>query len=218
MSAFISHNPVSVLAVGIDSVTLIKNVGVVGALAVVFAESGLLVGFFLPGDSLLFSLGLLRATKPDLVAWPIGVLCVALFLAAAVGDQTGYLIGKRLGPKLFEREDSRLFKRKHLHAAEGYFDRHGARTIVIARFVPIVRTFAPVVAGASAMHRLVFSKYNLLGAAMWTVGITLAGYMLGKRFPWIGDKIEILSITIIAASVLPMLAELLRHRRRPAAQ
>jgi membrane-associated protein len=216
MSAFIPHNPVGVLAVGIDSVTLIKNVGVVGTLAVVFAESGLLVGFFLPGDSLLFALGLLRATKPDLVAWPIGVLCVALFLAAAVGDQTGYLIGKRLGPKLFEREDSRLFKRQHLHAAEGYFDRHGARTIVIARFVPIVRTFAPVVAGASAMNRLVFTKFNLLGAALWTVGITLTGYMLGKRFPWIGDKIEILSLVIIAVSVLPMLGELLRHRR-PAA-
>jgi membrane-associated protein len=215
MSGFLSLlHSAQLLAVGLDPEKLIKNVGVLGALAVIFAESGLLIGFFLPGDSLLFTLGLLRATNPDLVTWPIGLLCLGLFVAAVLGDQVGYQFGRRVGPSLFQRPDSRLFKQSHLHKAQEFFDRYGARTIVLARFVPIVRTFAPVVAGASAMRYKTFAVFNLVGGALWAVGVTLAGYVLGKRFEWLGDKIEILSLVIVGISVAPMAIEFVRHRRR----
>jgi membrane-associated protein len=209
-------HPAHLLGIGLDPEKLIKSFGVLGALAIVFAESGLLIGFFLPGDSLLFTLGLLRATKPDLVTWPIGLLCAGLFVAAVVGDQVGYQFGKRVGPALFDRKDSRLFKQAHLHRAQEFFDRHGARTIVLARFVPIVRTFTPVVAGASKMNYRVFTIFNLVGAALWAVGVTVIGYVLGKRFHWLGDKIEILSLVIIAISLAPVAIEFLRHRRKAA--
>jgi membrane-associated protein len=209
-------HPANLLGVGLDPQKLIKSFGVLGAIAIVFAESGLLIGFFLPGDSLLFTLGLLRATKPEVVTWPIGLLCAGLFVAAVVGDQVGYQFGKRVGPALFDRKDSRLFKQAHLQRAQEFFDRHGARTIVLARFVPIVRTFTPVVAGASKMNYRVFTIFNLVGAALWAVGVTLIGYVLGKRFDWLGDKIEILSLLIIAISLMPVAIEYLRHRRKPA--
>ncbi len=209
-------HPANLLGIGLDPQKLIKSFGVLGAIAIVFAESGLLIGFFLPGDSLLFTLGLLRATEPGLVTWPIGLLCAGLFVAAVVGDQVGYQFGKKVGPALFDRPDSRLFKQKHLRSAQEFFDKHGPRTIVLARFVPIVRTFAPVVAGTSGMDRRVFSRYNILGGALWAIGVTMAGYLLGKRYEWLGDKIEILSIVIVAVSVTPVAIEFLRHRRKAA--
>ena len=215
MSAALLHST-HILGVGLDPAKLIKSFGVLGALGIIFAESGLLIGFFLPGDSLLFTLGLLRATKPELVTWPIGLLCVGLFLAAVIGDQVGYQFGKRVGPGLFDRPDSRLFKQSNLVKSHEFFERHGARTIVLARFVPIVRTFTPVVAGTSKMNYKVFSTYNLIGAALWAVGVTMAGYFLGKRFHSLADKIDLLSLVIVAVSVAPMVIEFLRHRRKAA--
>lgn len=202
------------LALGLDPAELIKNFGIIGAIVIVFAESGLLIGFFLPGDSLLFTLGLLRATNPEIVTWPIWLMCICLFAAAVLGDQVGYQFGNKVGASLFEREDSRLFKRKHLIKSQEFFDRHGPRTIVLARFVPIVRTFAPVVAGASSMEYRTFLKYNVVGGALWAVGITMAGWLLGRRFEWLGERIELLSLVIVGISVLPMAFEFLRHHRR----
>ena len=201
-----------ILALGLNPEALIRNFGMPGAILIVFAESGLLIGFFLPGDSLLFTLGLLRATNPELITWPLWLMCLCLFAAAVIGDQVGYQFGKRVGASLFERPDSKLFKRKHLLKAQVFFEQHGARTIVLARFVPIVRTFAPVLAGASKMDYKVFVRYNVLGGALWAIGVTTAGYLLGKRFEWLGDRIELLSIVIVAVSVTPVAIELLRHR------
>ena len=140
-------------------------------------------------------------------------MCAGLFVAAVAGDQVGYQFGRRVGAPLFQRPDSRMFKQAHLQRAQEFFERHGARTIVLARFVPIVRTFTPVVAGASKMNYRVFSIFNLVGAAVWAVGVTLIGYVLGKRFHWLGDKIEILSLVIVAVSLTPIAVEFLRHRR-----
>lgn len=198
-------------ALGLDPKQLIADYGAIGIFLIVFAESGMLVGFFLPGDSMLFTAGLLVAT--GVLHTNIVVLLLGCFVAAVVGDQVGYQIGHAAGPRLFDRPDSRLFKKQYVEQAQSFFDRHGARTIVLARFVPIVRTFAPVVAGVGRMDRATFTRYNLVGGLLWAVGVTLAGWGLGRRFEWMGDKIEVLSLVIIAVSVLPMVIEVVRHRR-----
>lgn len=198
-------------ALGLDPKQLIADYGAIGIFLIVFAESGMLVGFFLPGDSMLFTAGLLVAT--GVLHTNIVVLLLGCFVAAVVGDQVGYQIGHAAGPRLFDRPDSRLFKKQYVEQAQSFFDRHGARTIVLARFVPIVRTFAPVVAGVGRMDRATFTRYNLAGGLLWAVGVTLAGWGLGRRFEWMGDKIEVLSLVIIAVSVLPMVIEVVRHRR-----
>jgi membrane-associated protein len=201
-------------ALGLDPKKLIDTGGLLLLGAIVFAESGLLIGFFLPGDSLLFTAGLLVATnKFDQPIWLVLIVC---FVAAVTGDQVGYLFGRKAGPKLFDRPDSRIFKRKHLHAAQEFFERHGARTIVLARFVPIVRTFAPVVAGAANMAYRTFVLFNVVGGVLWAIGVTTAGWALGRRYEWLGDKIEVLSLVIIAVSVTPMILEVLKHRRAAA--
>ncbi len=136
------------------------------------------------------------------------------FVAAVAGDQVGFLFGRKVGPPLFDREDGRIFKRKHLTSAHAFFERHGARTIVLARFVPIVRTFAPIVAGTAGMAYRTFVMFNVLGGFLWAVGVTSAGWLLGRRFEWLGDKIELLAIVIVAVSVVPVAIEVLRHRRQ----
>jgi membrane-associated protein len=201
-------------ALGLDPKKLIETGGLLLLGAIVFAESGLLIGFFLPGDSLLFTAGLLVATnKFDQPIWLVLIVC---FVAAVTGDQVGYLFGRKAGPKLFEREDSRIFKRKHLLSAQEFFERHGARTIVLARFVPIVRTFAPVVAGAANMAYRTFVMFNVVGGVLWAIGVTTAGWALGKRYEWLGDKIEVLALVIVGVSVIPVLLEVLKHRRNAA--
>jgi membrane-associated protein len=206
------------LALGIDPEKLIDRFGkyaVIGIFLVIFAESGLLVGFFLPGDSLLFTAGLLVATEK--LDANIFVVLVGCFLAAVIGDQVGYQIGRKAGPRIFDKPDSRLFKKAHVEKATEFFEKHGAKAIVLARFVPIVRTFTPVIAGVSSMKYRTFAIFNVVGGLLWAVGVTSLGYGLGKKYPWMGKKIEVLSIVIIAVSVLPMVIEFINHRRKATA-
>jgi membrane-associated protein len=183
--------------------------GLLVLLIVVFVESGLLVGFFLPGDSLLFTAGLLINTQDVLPLW---LVLLTVPLAAIAGDQVGYLIGRKAGPHIFNRPDSRFFQQEYVDKAYAYFERYGARTIVLARFVPIVRTFAPVVAGVSRMHYRTFVTYNVLGGVLWGAGVVLLGYFLGG-IAFVADNVEPIILGIVALSVLPIVLEVLRARR-----
>jgi membrane-associated protein len=178
--------------------------------AIVFTETGLLVGFFLPGDSLLITAGLVAATG----ALNIWLLNLLLCVAAIVGDSVGYAIGRRLGPALFTREKSRLFNPKHIERTRTFYARYGAKTIVIARFVPIIRTFAPVVAGVGGMEYRRFLTYNIVGGVGWVVSMTWAGYLLGHAIPDINRHIHIVVIVVILLSFIPIAVEILRERRR----
>ena len=179
---------------------------------IVFAESGLLVGFFLPGDSLLFVAGFLSsdAGHHKLPALPFVVVCVVA--AAIVGDQVGYLFGRKVGPALFTRPDSRLFKQQNVLKAQAFIDKYGTKTIVLARFVPIVRTFAPIVAGVGQMKYRTFVKFNVMGGLLWGAGITTLGYFLGE-IDFIKNNIEIAIVAIVAVSLLPVAIEMRRHRK-----
>ncbi|MFI2650748.1 DedA family protein [Micromonospora fulviviridis] len=209
--------PQALLAVGpsfIDPEWLISTFGLIGILAIVFAESGLLIGFFLPGDSLLFTAGLLVADGRYLHQ-PLWLVCLLVAVAAIIGDQVGYLFGKRVGPSLFRRPNSRLFKQENVHRANAFFARYGARSIVLARFVPIVRTFTPIIAGVSRMHYRTFVTYNILGGTLWGTGVTVLGYFLGQ-ISFVKSNIELILIAIVLISVLPIGIQLLRSRRRSA--
>jgi membrane-associated protein len=205
------------LGIGLDSLDpkeILDSLGpyaTVGLILIIFAETGLLIGFFLPGDSLLFTAGIL-ASQGDLNIWVITLGC---FAAAVIGDQVGYNIGRRAGPALFRRPDSRLFKQEYVERTKEFFERHGPKTIVIARFVPIVRTFAPVLAGVGEMRYRTFVAYNVAGGAMWAIGVTLAGYFLSEL---VGDSIDRYLLPIIALivvlSIIPPLIETMRARRR----
>lgn len=197
---------------GLDPQKMLEKGGLLVLGLIVFAESGLLIGFFLPGDSLLFIAGFLSsdAGGNSLPALP-WVLLVA-FVAAVVGDQVGYLFGARVGPALFKRPDGRIFKQANVQKANAFFEKHGAKTIVLARFVPIVRTFAPIVAGVGAMRYRTFVIYNLLGGFLWAVGVTTLGYFLGE-IDFVKNNIEIAIIAIVALSLLPVAYELWKHRR-----
>jgi membrane-associated protein len=190
--------------------------GVVLLAAIVFAESGLLIGFFLPGDSLLFIAGFLSSNAGGKVLPPLPIVAGVAFVAAVAGDQVGYLFGKKVGPSLFQRPESRLFKPSHIDKAQAFFDKHGAKTIVLARFVPIVRTFAPIVAGVGTMKYRTFVTYNIVGGLLWGVGVTTLGYFLGE-VEWIEANIEVAIVGIVLISILPMVIEYLRHRRQAAA-
>lgn len=199
----------------IDPKHLIETFSYIGLFAIIFAESGLLFGFFLPGDSLLFTAGLFAA-KGEL---DLPIILVGCFIAAVTGDQVGYAFGKNVGPKLFRRPDSRFFKKEYVEKAQSYFDRYGVKTIVLARFIPIVRTFAPIVAGVSHMHYRTFVTFNIIGGLLWAVGVTLVGYSLGEV---IGEDIDTYLLPIIAGiillSVTPPAIEILRERRKAKAR
>lgn len=196
-----------------DVENLIETVGTVGILLIVFAESGLFFGFFLPGDSLLFTAGLL-ASRGDL---NIAVLLVGCPLMAIAGDQVGYAFGRKVGPAIFKRPESRLFKHENVERAQAFFDKHGSKTIVLARFVPIVRTFAPIVAGVSRMNYRTFVTFNVVGGVLWGFGVTLLGWLLGKRYPHLMEDHELKIIAgIIALSLIPIAVEYLRSRRQSA--
>lgn len=199
-------------SLGLDPKKILNSVGTLGLFAIVYAESGIMIGFFLPGDSLLFTAGLLSATKH--VLWPFPVLLLGCAVAAILGDQTGYLFGQKVGPSLFNKPDSRLFKHEHLQRAEDFYDRHGSKTIVIARFVPIVRTFAPIVAGASKMPYRTFVLYNIIGGAVWSTLMLCLGYGLGKKFPGIGNYLDYAVLIIVALSLTPIAFEYVRHHRK----
>ncbi len=210
MTVTLTSRPIALGPNWLDPDVLIEALGMLGMLAIVFVESGLLVGFFLPGDSLLFTAGMLSASNvlPDL--W---VLLVTIPLAAIAGDQVGYAIGRKAGPAIFSRPDSRFFHHEHVERAQEFFDRHGPRTIVLARFVPIVRTFAPVTAGVARMNYRTFLTYNIIGGVLWGVGVTTLGYFLGQ-VELIEANIEFVLVAIVGLSFVPIAIELVRNRRR----
>ena len=185
---------------------LVQTGGYIALAIIVFAETGLMIGFFLPGDSLLVTAGLFAA-KGDL---DIVVLNVLLITCAILGDATGYFIGKKLGPALFRREDSFLFKKKHLIATHEFYERHGGKTIIIARFMPIVRTFAPVVAGAAYMTYRQFATYNIIGGVLWVLSMTLTGYFLARAIPDVDKHLHLIVAAVIFLSLLPGIIAWLR--------
>jgi len=189
-----------------DLIALIKAAGYLGLFGIIFAESGLFFGFFFPGDSLLFTAGFL-ASKGFL---NIYLLIVLTFLAAIMGDNTGYWFGKKTGPKIFTRENSLLFHKDHIIKAENFFKKYGPKTIIFARFVPIVRTFAPILAGVGKMHYRTFFLYNLIGGALWTIGLSLLGYFLGQLVPSIDKYLLPIVALIIIVSVLPNVYQILK--------
>jgi membrane protein DedA with SNARE-associated domain len=180
-------------------------------MGIVFAETGLLAGFFLPGDSLLFSAGVLLAGGA--IHLPFAVVAVGVVAAAFLGDQVGYLLGRKAGPRLFSRPDSRLFSRRHAARAHDFFLRHGPKAVVLARFVPIVRTFTPTVAGVGAMPYRRFVLYNALGAVIWGIGMLTAGYLLGG-VPFVASHVEVMTLAVVALSLFPAVASIVRARRR----
>lgn len=200
---------------------IIQTVGYVGLFAIVFAESGLFVGFFLPGDSLLLTAGLLASRVDPATGQPIlniFLLLALLPVAAILGDNVGYWFGKKTGPHIFNRENSRFFKRKNLLAAKAFYDKHGGKTIILARFMPFIRTFAPIVAGAVEMHWRRFVFFNFFGGLLWAVGVTLVGFALGKAAsdvaPETVDKyFLILVAAVIFVSALPAMIHVWRENR-----
>ena len=193
-----------------DVESLVRTGGLLVLIAIVFVETGLLVGFFLPGDSLLVTAGIFAA-RGDL---DLLTLNTTLSLAAIAGDTVGYGIGARTGPKIFTKEDSLFFHRKHLISAKEFYDRHGGFTIFIARFVPIIRNFAPVVAGVGAMQYRKFLSYNVFGGIFWVMTTTLAGYFLGTMIPNIQEHIQLVIAIVIVLSLLPAFIKFAQEKRR----
>ena len=193
-----------------DPILLIKAVGVVGVILIIFAETGLFFGFFFPGDSLLFTAGIL-ASQNILSIW---VLLLGCIIAAILGDTVGYFTGKKYGRNLFNKDDSLLFKKQHLYSAENFYSKHGKFTIIIARFVPIIRTFAPIVAGIANMHYRTFISYNIFGGVLWASGMILGGYFLGKIIPNPDRYILPIALLIILISVVPIFIKFLKASKK----
>ncbi|MGS2588707.1 DedA family protein [Streptomyces hebeiensis] len=193
----------------LDPDYLIQTFGLIGVLVIVFAESGLLIGFFLPGDSLLFTTGLLVTT--GLIDHPLWLVCTLVVAAAIIGDQVGYLFGRKVGPALFRRPDSKLFKQENVEKAHEFFEKHGPKSLVLARFVPIIRTFTPIIAGVSRMNYRSFIIFNVLGGVLWGAGVTLLGASLGK-IAFVREHIDLILVGIVLLSVLPIVIEFLRAR------
>ena len=198
----------------LDPQTLLTNFGDVAfwvVLGIIFAECGLLIGFFLPGDSLLFITGLFIAS--GFISINIWLACLLLLIAAVVGNAVGYGIGYKVGPALFQREDSRLFKKVYVEKTHAFFDRYGGRAIILARFVPIVRTFITAIAGVARMDFRRFMIFSAIGGIIWAVGVTLAGYFLGT-IPIVKDNVETVLLLVVLLSVIPIVWEFIKHRRQ----
>lgn len=191
---------------GTDLVMFVKAAGYLGLFGIIFAESGLFLGFFLPGDSLLFTAGFLAAQG----YFNITILIAVFFLGAVLGDNFGYAFGRRAGPVIFKQEDSLIFHKNHLERARLFYEKYGGKTIILARFIPIVRTFAPILAGAGRMHYSTFLIYNVSGGLLWTVGLPVLGYFLGSIIPDANRYIVPLVIVIIILSFLPPIVEILK--------
>jgi len=193
----------------LDPIFIIKTAGLIGIFFIIFAESGLFFGFFLPGDSLLFTAGILASQN----YLHIAILTVGAFVFAVLGDNTGYWFGKKLGPKIFTKEESAFFHREHIKRAQQFYDKYGNKTIFLARFIPIVRTFAPIVAGVGDMKYKNFLTYNILGGFFWSFGLILSGYFLGGSIPNIDKYLLPIILLIIVISFLPLLYEWLKSRK-----
>jgi membrane-associated protein len=206
-----------ILAAGgfLDPERLIDTFGLLGIFLIIFAESGLLIGFFLPGDSLLFTAGFL-ASGPSSVNeslhLPLLPLLLGVWVAAVAGDQVGYVFGQRVGPALFRRPDSRFFKHENVEKAQAFFAKYGPKAIVLARFVPIVRTFTPITAGVGRMPYRTFVIYNVLGGTLWSIGVTMLGYFLGQ-VDVVEQNLEVAILAVVAVSLLPIVLEVLKSRR-----
>lgn len=198
---------------GFELVDFIIQYSWIGVTLVIFAESGLLIGFFLPGDTLLFTTGLL--VQAEKIAIDINILVLILFMAAVLGDTVGYTFGSKVGRRLYNRPNSRLFKKTHLEKAEKFYTKYGGKTIIIARFIPAIRTFAPIVAGVSKMRYRTFLMFNVIGAFLWAVGVTYLGYLLGEQFERMGLEVDHVLLPAIAVilliSVMPALIHLARN-------
>lgn len=190
-----------------DLVSLIKATGYIGLAGIIFAESGVLIGLFLPGDSLLFTAGFL-ASQDYLDIW---ILVPLMFVSAVLGDNAGYIFGKKAGPKIFEKEDSYFFKKEYLTRAKVFFETHGGKTLILARFIPVVRTLVPILAGVGKMQYRWFMINNLIGALLWAVGITLAGYFLGQTVPHAEKYLLPIILGIIIVSLIPAVIRILRE-------
>lgn len=196
------------LRVMFDVEHIIQAWGLLAIVLIVFIESGLLVGFFLPGDTLLFGAGLAASQGQFSIFW----LITLVIIAAVAGDNVGYGIGRRLGPRLFKKKDSILFRHEHLARAEKFYKRHGGKTIILARFTPIVRTFAPVVAGASKMPRARFFSFNIIGGVAWGAGMPLLGYWVGNKIPGLDKYIEIVLLGVVVVSIALGLFHILKDK------
>lgn len=202
--------------------TLITSFGafaMIGVMTIVFIETGLLIGFFLPGDSLLFVTGLMVATGAIQIPLgdssfvvPIWLACLLISMAAWLGDQTGYFIGRRVGPAIFNKPESRLFSQKNVSRTNAFFERYGARAIILAHFVPVMRTFVPVAAGVGQMPYRRFLRYNFIGVIGWGTGVTLLGFFLGK-IPFVAQHVEYFTIGFVVVSTIPIVIEVVRARR-----
>ncbi len=191
---------------------LIATGGIALLFFIVYAETGLFIGFFLPGDSLLVTAGLYAFANPGVLN--INHMILALCVAAIAGDNTGYWFGRKTGPRLYARPDSRLFKKKHLQNAQGFYEKHGAKTIFMARFVPIIRTFGPIAAGIAQMPYGRFLPFSVTGGITWITSMSLLGYYLGSSIPGVEKKIDKIIIIVIAVSLLPMLIHYLQEKRK----
>ncbi len=196
-----------------DPQSIIQYGGLWLLLFVVFAETGLLIGFFLPGDSLIFISGLLCATKPHLLNTSFGVLMMLLIIAAIIGNVFGYWFGKKTGEKLFNRKDSFLFRKKHLTATKAFYDKHGGKTLILGRFLPIIRTFAPILAGVIKIDFKLFMMHNIIGAISWIGSIGSIAYFLGKKFPTIENYIGYIVLSLIVITTIPVLITYLKNRK-----
>ena len=197
---------------GIDPEAWLERGGLAVLALIVFAESGLLIGFFLPGDSLLFIAGFLSSDAGGNVLPALPLVIAVVVVSAIAGDQVGYLFGKRVGPAIFNRPDSRFFKQANVQKAHAFYEKNGPKTIVLARFVPIVRTFAPIVAGVADMDYKTFVRYNLVGGILWGAGVTALGYFLGE-IEFVKNNIEVAILAIVGVSLLPVILEVMKHRR-----
>jgi membrane-associated protein len=198
-------------------VTILGTVAYVVIFGIIFAESGLLIGFFFPGDSLLFAAGFLASAKipeSSQTYLNIWILIAIVFVGAVTGDSVGFTFGFRVGRKLFQRENSRFFNKENLIKAQGFYEKHGTKTIVLARFIPVIRTFAPIVAGIGKMNYRTFIIFNVVGGALWSASVPLAGYYLGRVIPGIDKYLLPIIIVIVVISAIPAMLNFLRSRKK----
>ncbi len=194
---------------GIDLIDFVKYASVFGVLAIVFAETGLMFGFFLPGDSLLFTAGFLAASH--VLNININLLVLSIFLAAVLGNSTGYTLGRRIGPQIFKKPDARFFKQEYVQRAHDFYEKNGGKTIILAQFIPIIRTFAPVMAGVAKLEFRKFVAFNIIGAAIWTSTVTYAGFFLSRWFTSIGLSIDTILLPIVIGIILLSISPALIH-------
>ena len=192
--------------------TIIHYGGLALLLIIVFAENGILIGFFLPGDSLIFLSGLICSTQPELLDVDITTLTSTMFLAAVAGSLFGYWFGMKTGPKVFDRNESIFFKKKYVDVTRSFYEKHGGKTLILGRFLPIIRTFAPILAGVIKVDFKNFMLYNLIGGALWVTTLSLLGYFLGNQFPWIKDYVEYIVLAFIMSTSIIVVRTYIKHR------